>query len=86
MLMVMPGQLHDHERGQDRERDADRRDERGAQAEQEQEDREDREERAEAALADQAVGRFLDEVRQVGHGRDREHVGVARGDLVELRL
>ena len=55
MFRLIPVELHDHERGQDRERDADRGDERRADAEQEQEDREDREQGAEAAFAEQAV-------------------------------
>ena len=72
-----PGQLHDHERGQDRERDADRGDDRGADAEQEQEDRQDREDGAQATFADEAVARLLDEHGQVGDGRDRQLVRVA---------
>ena len=64
-----PGDLHDHERREDRERDADGGDQRRADAEQEQEDRQDREERAEAALPEQAVAGFLDEGREVGDDR-----------------
>ena len=74
MFRVIPVDLHDHQGGQDRQRDADRRDQRRAHAEQEQEDGQDREQRAEAALAEQSVGRLLDEVGQVRDGRDDDRV------------
>ena len=78
------GDLHDHERGEHRQRDADRRDERRAEAEQEQEDRQDREQGAGAALAEQAVARLLDERGQVGDDGRRDDVRVLRAELVEL--
>ena len=81
-----PGDLHDHERGQDRQRDADRGDERRAQVEQEQEDRQDGEDGAEATLAQQALARLEDEDGLIRDRRDRDLAGMARGDLVELRL
>ena len=53
-----PGDLHDDECRQHRQRDADRGDQRRAQAEQEQEDRDDGEEGTQAALPEQAVLRL----------------------------
>jgi hypothetical protein len=49
------GDLHEDEGHQEREGNAHRRDERGAQAGEEREDREDREDRAEPALAEEPV-------------------------------
>ena len=80
------GDLHQHQRGQDRERDADRGDQRRAEAEQEQEDRDDREERAQAALAQQAVLRLVDEVGQVLDGRHVQVAGMGRRRIAERLL
>ena len=77
------GQLHHDERGQDRQRDADRGDERRPQAEQEQEDRDDREEGAEAAFAEQALLGLLDERREVLDHRNGQRVGVPGPGLLE---
>jgi hypothetical protein len=70
------GELHQHERGQDGQRNADRRDERRAEAEEEQEDRDDSEQRAKSAFAQQAVLRLDDEVRQVLDNGDLHFVRV----------
>ena len=65
MLMLMPATNISDQRGQDRDRDADRRHQGGAQVQQEEEDRDDREEGTEAAFTHQAVARLDDERRRV---------------------
>src|ERR1035437_5353924 len=81
-----PGHQHQDQGGHDRYRDADRRDEGGAQAQQEDEDRQDREQGPETALANEAVARLDDEGRRIGHGVDFEAAVALSVELVQLRL